>query len=157
MLKRILTILFIALLPNLARAEGLYAGMQATIPAFGVHLGWDGQDFGVRGSFVVMPFGSLGYGASVDAYWITAEDRARFYLGGGGTVFYEGSGRTTYTALEGLVGFRVNAGNGTWTYIEWNPGFTVLRYPPLTDTFEYFPIVEIFLIFRLNIGLSFKF
>jgi hypothetical protein len=157
MLKRILTILILVLLSTLARAEGVYGGVQGTLPAFGVHLGWDAQDYGVRGSFVVMPFGSLGYGASVDAYWITVENPARFYLGAGGTVFYEGGGRATYTALEGLVGFRVNTGNGTWTYLEWNPGFTVLRNPPLTDAFEYFPIVEILLVFRLNLGLSFKF
>jgi hypothetical protein len=157
MLKRILIILIIALLPTLVRAEGVYGGVQGTLPAFGVHLGWDDRDFGVRGSLVVMPFGPLGYGASVDAYWITTEDRARFYLGGGGTVFYEGGGRVTYTALEGLVGFRVNTGNGTWTYLEWNPGFTLLRNPPLTDAFEYIPVVEILLAFRINLGFSFKF
>jgi hypothetical protein len=158
MFKRILTILIIALLPTFARAEGLYAGGQGMLPAFGVHLGWDAQDYGIRGSLNLLPIGSIGYLASIDAYWLTNPNPVRFYLGAGGTLMYEGNGKTIYTALEGLAGFRVDIGNGAWGYLEYNPGFIVSRNPPLSaDVFEYIPVAEILLAFRLNLGFSFKF
>jgi hypothetical protein len=157
MLKRILLILCTCVLlgPSQARAESWYAGLQGTIPALGVHLGWENQGYGVRFSVSGAPIGSLLLGAGLDAYILSESEKARAYLGGGFSVLNEG--RTTYGVLEGLAGFGAELGAGARLYLEWNPGLILLRNPPLTDTFEYFPIVEIFSLVRLNLGLSFRF
>jgi hypothetical protein len=159
MLKRILLILCTCVLlgPSQARAESWYAGLQGTIPAFGVHLGWENQGYGVRFSVSGAPIGSLLLGAGLDAYILTESERARAYLGGGFTLLNEG--RTTYGVLEGLAGFGAELGGGARLYFEWNPGLILLRNPSFDPAiqFEYFPIVEIFLLIRLNLGLSFRF
>jgi hypothetical protein len=165
MLKRILLILCtcVFLGPSQARAESWYAGVQGMVPAFGVHLGWEDQGYGMRFSVSGSPISSLLLGASLDAYVLTESEKARAYLGVGLTVLYEGSGKTTYGVLEGLAGFGFELGGGARLYLEWNPGFILLRNPSYESSisaeyrYEYFPIVEILLATRLNLGLSFRF
>ena len=161
MLKRFFLILCTCVLLGLsqARAESWYAGVQGTIPAFGVHLGWENQGYGVRFSVNGSPISSFLLGASLDAYILTESEKARAYLGAGVSVLYEGVGKTTYGVLEGLAGFGAELGGGTRLYLEWNPGLILLRNPyfdPATQ-FEYFPIVEILFVTRINLGLSFRF
>jgi hypothetical protein len=164
MLKRILLILCTNFLlgPSQARAESWYAGVQGTVPAFGVHLGWEDQGYGVRFSVSGAPISSVLLGASLDAYILTESEKARAYLGGGVSVLYEGAGQTTYGVLEGLAGFGFELGGGTRLYLEWNPGLILLRNPsyaastPVEYQYEYFPIVEILFVTRINLGLSFR-
>jgi hypothetical protein len=162
MLKRILiTIVTVACIFTTARADGFFIGGTIGVMGGGLQVGWESeQSFGVRlsgGSFW-----GIGYFLSGDAYYHWGSDQGRGYLGGGVTTIvvtsnaYEGN--VAYVAPELLFGGSFPVAPHAEMFAEFNPGLTIARLPALRpDTFEYFPVVEIGLLIRLNFGFRIRF
>ena len=155
---RRLLIAFLILTMGQARADSFFVGGSVGLIGPGIVAGWESdQNFGVRLSAGTV--WTQGVFVTGDVYGQWQFGRTRLYAGGGVAAVYipQFGSSTTYIAPEALLGFSAELARQSELFLEINPGLTVARIPPLTDSFEYIPVVEFGLLLRVNLGFRVRF